>query len=38
MGLNPERIYISVYRGNEKFGIPRDDEAVALWQEKFKGV
>jgi len=38
MGLNQEKIYISVYRGNEKFGIPRDDEAVALWQEKFKGV
>jgi len=36
LGLNPEKIYISVYRGNEKFGIPRDDEAVSLWQEKFK--
>jgi len=35
LGLNPQKIYISVYRGNEKFGIPRDDEAVALWQEKF---
>ncbi len=33
--LNPEKIYISVYRGNEKLGIPRDDEAVSLWQEKF---
>jgi len=30
-----EKIYISVYRGNEAFGIPRDDEAVTLWQEKF---
>lgn len=40
LGLNPEKIYISVYRGNEQFGIPRDDEAVALWQEKFaaKGI
>ncbi len=36
MGLNPEKIYISVYRGNEKFWIPRDDEAVSMWQEKFK--
>lgn len=35
LGLNPEKIYISVYRGNEQFGIPRDDEAVGLWQEKF---
>lgn len=38
--LNPEKIYISVYRGNETFGIPRDDEAVSMWQEKFseKGI
>lgn len=35
LGLNPEKIYTSVYRGNQKFGIPRDDEAVQLWQEKF---
>ena len=35
LGLNPEKIYISVYRGNKQFGIPRDDEAVGLWQEKF---
>ena len=40
LGLNPEKIYISVYRGNEAFGIPRDDEAVSMWQEKFseKGI
>lgn len=35
LGLNPEKIYVSVYRGNETFGIPRDEQAVALWQEKF---
>lgn len=35
LSLNPEKIYISVYRGNEQFSIPRDDEAVSLWQEKF---
>lgn len=35
LGLNPEKIYVSVYRGNEKFWIPRDDEAVALWRAKF---
>lgn len=32
MWLNPEKIYVSVYRGNEEFGIPRDDEAVGIWQ------
>ncbi len=36
LGLDPKRLYISVYRGNEKYNISRDDEAVALWQEKFK--
>jgi alanyl-tRNA synthetase len=35
LGLDPRRLYISVYRGNEKYGIPRDDETVAKWQEKF---
>jgi len=34
-GLDPKRVYISVYRGNEAFWIPRDDEAVWLWQELF---
>ncbi len=37
MGLDPKHVYVSVYRGNEKFGIPRDDEAVRLWQELFAG-
>jgi len=40
MGLDPKHVYISVYRGNEKFGIPRDDEAVSMWQGHFasKGI
>ena len=38
MWLDPNRVYISVYRGNEKFWIPRDDEAVAMWQEKFQSL
>ena len=38
LGLDPERIYISVYRGNEELGIPRDDEAVGYWQEQFAKV
>ena len=35
LGLDPAKIYISVYRGNEAFGIPKDDAAVTQWQEKF---
>lgn len=34
--LDPKRIYVSVYRGNEKYGIPKDEEAVLFWQEQFK--
>jgi alanyl-tRNA synthetase len=36
--LDPQRLYITVYRGNEKLGLNRDDEAIATWQEKFKTV
>jgi alanyl-tRNA synthetase len=34
--LDPQRIYISVFKGNQSLGIPKDEEAVQLWQEKFK--
>ncbi|MFA6047736.1 MAG: alanine--tRNA ligase [Parcubacteria group bacterium] len=34
--LDPDRIYVTVFRGNEKIGIPRDDESVKIWQEVFK--
>jgi alanyl-tRNA synthetase len=34
--LDPHRFYVSVYEGNEENGIPRDNEAVALWQSLFK--
>ncbi len=36
LSLDPKRLYISVYRGSKEYGIPQDDEAVKLWQEKFK--
>ena len=38
LGLNPKRLYISVYRGNEKYGLDRDDEAVNLWKNEFSKV
>lgn len=38
LGIDPQRLYVSVYQGNEKMGIPRDDEAIAVWQELFKSV
>ena len=38
--LDPARLFVTVFRGNESLGIPRDDEAVKLWQTCFaeKGI
>ncbi len=35
VGLDPARIYVSVFAGDESLGIPRDDESVAIWKELF---
>ena len=34
--LDPNKVYVTCYIGNEKLGIPRDDEAIELWQKEFK--
>ncbi len=34
--LNPENIYVTVFRGKEEVGIPKDEEAVEIWKEQFK--
>ena len=36
--LDPQRLYISIYIGNEKLNIQRDTVAENAWQEKFKSV
>ncbi len=38
IGLNPQHLYITCFRGNEALGIPRDTEAAELWQGLFKEV
>ena len=38
IGLNPEKIYVTVFRGDESLKISRDDESVVYWQELFKGI
>lgn len=35
VGLDPKNVYVSCYIGNETYGIPRDDEAIALWTKIF---
>ncbi len=32
-GFDPERIWISVFGGDEELGIGPDDEAIAIWRE-----
>jgi alanyl-tRNA synthetase len=36
VGLDPNKIYVTCFMGDEKSGIPRDDEAASIWQELFK--
>jgi alanyl-tRNA synthetase len=38
IGLDPKRLYVTVFAGDEALGIPRDDEAVTLWQSLFASV
>ncbi len=37
IGLDPARLYVSVFAGDESMGIPPDDESVAIWQKLFAG-
>ncbi len=36
VGLDPEKIYVTCFIGNEKYGIPKDIEAAKIWQDVFK--
>jgi len=40
IGLDSQKLYITVFRGNEELGIPRDSEAVDFWKKEFakKGI
>ncbi len=33
--LDPNRLYVSVYRGNQKFNISKDEESVEIWKKLF---
>ncbi len=35
VGLDPEKIYVTCFIGNEKYGIPKDEEAAKIWQKVF---
>ena len=36
VGLDPTKIYVTCFIGNEKYGIPKDEEAAKIWQEVFQ--
>jgi alanyl-tRNA synthetase len=40
VGLDPQRLYVTCYIGNQEFGISKDTEAAALWTDLFskKGI
>jgi alanyl-tRNA synthetase len=38
IGLDPQRIYVSCFIGNQAQNIPKDNESAAIWEEIFKGV
>ncbi len=35
LGLDPQRLYVSIYAGNESLGIDFDSEALQVWEELF---
>lgn len=40
VGLDPNKLYVTAFIGDEAHGIPRDDEAANIWQKVFeeKGI
>ena len=35
VGLDPKRIYVSVFAGDKRFNLAKDDASVKIWQELF---
>ncbi len=35
VGLDPSKLYVTCYMGNEEFGIPKDTEAADIWAKLF---
>jgi alanyl-tRNA synthetase len=40
LGLDPSRLYVTVFRGNKEIGIDKDEESVEIWKKLFaaKGI
>ncbi len=38
LGLDPSRLYVTAFIGDEELGIPRDEDAAKIWQELFESA
>ncbi|HWO07205.1 MAG TPA: alanine--tRNA ligase [Candidatus Paceibacterota bacterium] len=38
VGLDPNRLYVTVFDGAEDIGVPRDEESIAIWKKLFGDV
>lgn len=38
VGLDPKRLYVTVFEGDTSNNIPRDEESVTIWQKLFKAA
>lgn len=38
VGLDPTKIYVTCFIGNEEYGIPKDTDAARIWQQVFEEV
>lgn len=36
IGLDASRLYVTVFEGDAKNGIPKDEESIAIWKELFR--
>ena len=36
LGINPENLYVTVFKGDPEVGIGRDEESIGIWEELFK--
>lgn len=37
VGIDPKKLYVTVFAGDEETSIPRDDESVEIWKKLFSG-
>ena len=38
LGIDPNKLYVTVFDGDANLDIPRDEEAIAIWQRLFADV